>query len=149
MSLGTSLFNARKKSGFSQEEVAEKLGVSRQTISKWELDETLPDIRQSKKLSALYHVTLDELVDFDIRVKEIEEVIERTDEETQRKIDWTAMWAKKYPVLAEYRQKIKVDGYAARLNEMLVSLKHEYGYSDEEAFLVLKDILAQIWNERK
>ena len=51
MSLGNSLFNARKKSGLSQEEVAEKLGVSRQTISKWELDETLPDIRQAKKLS--------------------------------------------------------------------------------------------------
>lgn len=37
MNLGNSLFNARKKSGLSQEEVAEKLGVSRQTISKWEL----------------------------------------------------------------------------------------------------------------
>lgn len=37
MSLGNSLFNARKKSGMSQEEVAERLGVSRQTISKWEL----------------------------------------------------------------------------------------------------------------
>ncbi len=39
MSLGSSLYNARKKSGLSQEHVAEKLGVSRQTISKWELDE--------------------------------------------------------------------------------------------------------------
>lgn len=38
MSLGNSLFNARKKSGLSQEEVAEKLGVSRQIISKWELE---------------------------------------------------------------------------------------------------------------
>lgn len=38
MSLGNSLFNARKKSGLFQEEVAEKLGVSRQTISKWELE---------------------------------------------------------------------------------------------------------------
>ncbi len=38
MSLGNSLFNAQKKSGLSQEEVAEKLGVSRQTISKWELE---------------------------------------------------------------------------------------------------------------
>lgn len=37
MGLGSSLFSARKKSGLSQEEVAEKLGVSRQTISKWEL----------------------------------------------------------------------------------------------------------------
>lgn len=36
MSFGSSLFQARKKSGLSQENVAEKLGVSRQTISKWE-----------------------------------------------------------------------------------------------------------------
>ena len=48
MSLGSSLYHARKKSGLSQENVAEKLGVSRQTISKWETNETLPDIRQSK-----------------------------------------------------------------------------------------------------
>lgn len=45
MSLGSSLYHARKKSGLSQENVAEKLGVSRQTISKWETNETLPDIR--------------------------------------------------------------------------------------------------------
>lgn len=38
MSLGSSLMNARKKCGLSQEKVAEKLGVSRQTISKWELE---------------------------------------------------------------------------------------------------------------
>lgn len=49
-------------------------------------------------------MTLDELVDFDIKVKEIEEVIENTSEETQQKIDWTQMWAKKYPVLASYQQ---------------------------------------------
>ena len=50
MSLGNNLFNARKKSGLSQEEVAGRLGVSRQTISKWELDETLPDICQLRGL---------------------------------------------------------------------------------------------------
>ena len=44
MSLGNSLFHARKQAGLSQEAAAEKLGVSRQTISKWETDETLPDI---------------------------------------------------------------------------------------------------------
>ena len=38
MRLGNSLFHARKKCGLSQEEVAEKLGVSRQTISKWETE---------------------------------------------------------------------------------------------------------------
>ena len=46
--LGNSLYNARKKSGLSQENVAEKLGVTRQTLSKWETNETLPDIRQAK-----------------------------------------------------------------------------------------------------
>lgn len=59
MKLGNSLFHARKKCGFSQEAVAEKLGVSRQTISKWETDETLPDIRQSKQMALLYNVSLD------------------------------------------------------------------------------------------
>lgn len=44
--------------------MAEKLGVSRQTISKWETGETLPDIRQSKRLAVLYHITLDELVEY-------------------------------------------------------------------------------------
>ena len=83
MSLGNSLFHARKKSGLSQEAVAEKLGVSRQTISKWELDETLPDIGQSKKLSVLYRVTLDELIDFDVDMKEIEHAIESISEEKQ------------------------------------------------------------------
>lgn len=57
MSLGNNLYNARKRRGLSQEKVAEKLGVSRQTISKWELNETLPDICQSKRLSNLYHLT--------------------------------------------------------------------------------------------
>ena len=66
MSLGNNLFKARKKKGLSQEEAAEKLGVSRQTISKWEVDETLPDIRQSKKLAVLYGLSLDELIEFDI-----------------------------------------------------------------------------------
>lgn len=148
MSLGTSLYQARRKSGLSQEEVAEKLGVSRQTVSKWELDETLPDIRQSKRLSTLYHVTLDGLVDFDVERKEIEEVIERTSDEAQRKIDWTKMWAKKYPILSTYQQEVKTGDYTAQLREMLARLKREYGYKDEDAFLVLKDILAQVWKDQ-
>lgn len=148
MSLGDNLFNARKRSGLSQEAVAEKLGVSRQTISKWELNETLPDIRQAKNLAALYRVTLDELTDFDVNVKEIEDIIDKTSEETQKKIDWTRLWAKKYPVLASYRQEVDTGEYEKSLEKLLTRLKSDYGYGDEDAFLVLKDILAQIWKER-
>lgn len=146
MGLGRNLYNARKKSGLSQEAVAEKLGVSRQTISKWELDETLPDIRQSKKLSKLYHLTLDELIDFDIDQKEIEEAIENISEEQQRKINWTSVWGKKYPVLTTYQKIVAVDDYAAKIQGLLDSLKKRYGYNDLDAMLVLKDILAHTWN---
>lgn len=52
----------------------------------------LPDIRQSKQMALLYRLSLDELIDFDVEVKEIEEVIEKTSEETQEKIDWTNVW---------------------------------------------------------
>lgn len=149
MSLGNSLFSARKRSGLSQEEVAEKLGVSRQTISKWELDETLPDIQQSKRLSNIYHLTLDELIDFDIDVKEIEQIIEKTSEEVEQKIDWTNVWGKKYPVLTTYQEKVEIDDYAVKIRELLDSLKKRYGYNDLDAMLVLKDILSHVWNTRK
>ena len=148
MSLGNSLFNARKKSGLSQEDVAEKLGVSRQTISKWETDETLPDIRQSKKLAVLYHLTLDELIDFDADVKEIEDMIEKTSVETQKKIDWTKVWSKKYPVLGTYQEVVKIDDYAVELRRLLKKLRIDYGYNDVDALLVLKDILSKVWKDK-
>jgi len=145
MKLGNSFFHARKKSGLTQEEVAQKLGVSRQTISKWETDETLPDIRQSKKMAVLYNVSLDSLIEFDADIREIEQAIEQTSAETEAKIDWTAAWGKKYPILLQYQSEVNTPNYEVRLIEMLNELKKEYGYNDLDAFLVLKDILAQVW----
>ena len=95
MNLGNSLFHARKKRGLSQEDVAEKLGVSRQTISKWETNETVPDIYQSKRMAMLYNMSLDELIDFDIDIREIQEVIDKTNEKTEEKINWTNAWGTK------------------------------------------------------
>ena len=149
MNLGNSLFHARKKCGLSQEEVAERLGVSRQTVSKWETDETLPDIRQSKRMALLYNLSLDELIDFDIDVREIHEAIERTSEEVEEKIDWTSAWGKKYPILLRYQKEVNTPNYEARLGMMLDELKAEYGYSEMDTFLVLKDILAKVWKTRK
>lgn len=61
MNLGNNLYQARRKTGYSQEEVAAKIGVSRQTISKWETNETIPDIFQSKKMALMYGIALDDL----------------------------------------------------------------------------------------
>lgn len=148
MNLGENLFQARKKKGLSQEAVAEKLGVSRQTISKWETDETLPDIRQAKKLAVLYGLTLDELIEFDADVQEIQEVINKTTEETVNKVDWTKVWAEKYPILARYQDEVDVAGYEEQLEKLLANMEKEYGYNSLDAFLVLKDILGQLWNKQ-
>ncbi|EOH76859.1 helix-turn-helix transcriptional regulator [Enterococcus malodoratus] len=120
MSLGTNFFNARKKQGLSQEDVAEKLGVSRQTISKWELDETLPDINQSKRLAALYKISLDDLIEFDPDLNDIKEVIAKTSEEKQQEIDWTSVWSEKYPVLATYQKVVRIDDYVPKITDMLL-----------------------------
>lgn len=77
------MYHARKKSGLSPENVAEKLGVSRQTISKWETGETLPDIRQSKRLAVLYHITLDELAEYDFDEQQAREMIDSVSEEAR------------------------------------------------------------------
>lgn len=127
MRLGESLFQARKKRGLSQEAVAEQLGVSRQTISKWEGDETLPDIRQSKRLAVLYGLSLDELIAFDVDVQEIQEAIERTSEAVTEKVDWTKAWSKKYPILARYQSEVDTAPYAEGLERLLEELKRQYG----------------------
>ncbi len=59
--LGERLFKLRKDKKLSQEEVAEKLNVSRQTISKWETDQSMPDFDKVVPLCELYGITPDEL----------------------------------------------------------------------------------------
>ena len=150
MNLGNSLFHARKKSELSQEEVAEKIGVSRQTISKWETNETVPDIYQSKKMAKLYKISLDELIEFDIDLQEIEEMIDKSDEKLNEKVNWTNAWGKKYPILLKYQTEVNTSNYAFRITKMFDEIKNEYGYSKQDAMLVLKDILYQsykIWNK--
>ena len=67
MNIGNKILELRKKRNITQEELAEKVGVSRQTISKWELGETSPDLNQAKELSKIFNVSLDEMVDNDVK----------------------------------------------------------------------------------
>ena len=53
----------RKKNGLSQEELAEKIGVSRQAVSKWETGDALPEITKLKALADTFNVTVDFLLD--------------------------------------------------------------------------------------
>ena len=58
----------RNANGYSQEEVAEKVGVSRQAYAKWEKGETIPDVERCQKLAELYGVTIDSLINFSDKV---------------------------------------------------------------------------------
>ena len=73
--MGNKILELRKQNHMSQEQLAEKIGVARQTISKWELGETSPDIEQSKKLAQIFQVSLDELVQNDIVSKNNNKII--------------------------------------------------------------------------
>jgi len=68
--IGKKLVSLRKQKGLSQEEVANRLNVSRQTISNWENAQALPTIDKAKELSKLYNVSIDELLDNEINNKE-------------------------------------------------------------------------------
>lgn len=70
MKLAENLKNKRKENNLSQEEVAKKLNISRQSISKWETGTSYPDIENLIKLSELYNISLDELIKGDSEFQE-------------------------------------------------------------------------------
>jgi Predicted transcription factor, homolog of eukaryotic MBF1 len=62
MNVGEKLFKLRRQKGLSQEELAEKLNVTRQTVSKWETNQSTPDFDKIKPLCTLYGISSDELL---------------------------------------------------------------------------------------
>ena len=74
MTLGEKIFELRKKCGLSQEQLGEKINVTRQTISNWELGETAPNPEQLKMISKELNVSIDELLDNDIKSVLVEKV---------------------------------------------------------------------------
>lgn len=65
MSFAQNLIGLRKLNSFSQEELADKIGVTRQTLSKYETGESLPDIEKCKALAEVLGVSMDDLVSYD------------------------------------------------------------------------------------
>ncbi|MBQ6251827.1 helix-turn-helix transcriptional regulator [Ruminococcus sp.] len=62
MEFNNKLYELRKQKGFSQEELANRLNVSRQTVSKWEVGDSTPDMEKLIAISDLFGISLDELV---------------------------------------------------------------------------------------
>ena len=73
MKFNEKLIKMRKEKGLSQEALGEKLDVARQTISKWELGETTPEMDKLVKLSELFEISLDELIKDDSEISVAED----------------------------------------------------------------------------
>ena len=71
MKFNEKLINLRKSAGLSQEELGNKLDVARQTVSKWELGETTPEMDKLVKMSEIFNISLDELVEDENREPQI------------------------------------------------------------------------------
>ena len=63
MTIGKRIAHLRKEKGLTQEELAQHMGISPQAVSKWENDQTCPDISALPKLARLFEVTVDELLE--------------------------------------------------------------------------------------
>ncbi len=67
MSFADNLIQLRKMNNLSQEELAEKIGVTRQTLSKYETGESLPDIEKCRQLADVFSVSIDDLISYETK----------------------------------------------------------------------------------
>ena len=82
-------------------------------------------------------------------MKKIEDVIKEVTEENQNKVNWTKAWSTKYPILKQYQNEVDIPKYAKEIRRLLNNLQESYHYSELDAMLVLKDILAHEYLDNK
>ena len=82
-------------------------------------------------------------------MENIENIIKSVTDENQDGVDWTKAWSKKYPVLKTYQEKFDILKYKNEIRKLLDELKQTYNYNEEDAMLVLKDILYHEYKDKK
>ncbi|MBO4650002.1 MAG: helix-turn-helix transcriptional regulator [Clostridiales bacterium] len=84
MILAEKIMEERKKNGWSQEELAEKLGVSRQSVSKWESAQSVPDLQRILEMSRLFGVSTDYLLKDEVESRPIDQASEDSGKDVRR-----------------------------------------------------------------
>ena len=106
MTFGEKLKNARQQAGYSQQQLAEKLSVSRSAVAKWETDKGMPDIENLKAIAALLNVSLDYLLGSNeaLSMKQLREPIDLSQYEKSGK----ARSRQDAAVLAKFPQAVQI-----------------------------------------
>ncbi len=112
MALAGKLKSIRKQAGMSQEQLAEKLGVSRQAVTKWETDAGIPDIENVMAISALFNISIDDLLSNEKAAKQsidyLFESVTEYDIDEPKRFDMKFGGAKKFVLSGSKSEKIRV-----------------------------------------
>jgi transcriptional regulator with XRE-family HTH domain len=84
MTLADKIMKLRKKNGFSQDELAERLNVSRQSVSKWESGTSMPDLNKIVMLSGIFGVSTDYLLKEEIEDEEYRSKVQKAEQEEKQ-----------------------------------------------------------------
>jgi len=137
MKTGEKIARARKDINLTQDQLAELLEVSRQTISKCETDLALPETAKIVKLAEVLKVSCDYLLK-DYKSVTTEVIMKS---ENSYVIDWTKL----YPVLSEYQNTVNCNEYHRIFTKMIKDMMAAYNYTLEDAVLVLKDLQYKVF----
>ncbi len=137
MTLGQKIAQARRGCRLTQDQLADLLGVTRQTVSKWEAGLACPETSRIAKLAQALKVTCDHLlgVQSTVTLQAIQ------DSAGNLSLDWSKL----YPVLAEYPAEVDTRHYQRLFIQLHQQLMAAHGYSLQDAMLVLKDLLYQTY----
>ncbi len=134
MILADKIITLRKKEGWSQEELAEKLGVSRQSVSKWEGAQSIPDINKILQLSSLFGVSTDYLLKDD--QEELEYVAEEPAGDARRSVSMEE--ANEYlEIIKQVRGKIALGTFLCIISPITMILLA--GFSELEGSILSED----------
>lgn len=142
MKTSEKIIKARNEMNYTQDQLAELLNVSRQTISKWELDISLPDTSRLLKLSQLLNVSVDYLLNEDNQEQAVKVPMKQGESGVEP--DWTEL----YPILKQYENEVDCDYYCKKFNRIFDELINAHQYSQEDAMLVAKELLAKAYFRR-
>ena len=133
MKIGEKIAKARKEINLTQDQLAELLEVTRQTISKWESDVAFPETAKIARLAEMLKVSCDYLL------RDNKAVTAKVSMQSSNSYD--VDWAKLYPILGEYQSTVDCKQYHSIFTGMIKEMMTTYDYSLEDTILVLKDML--------